>query len=622
MPTNHPTFYCVYHQEFLWLGHFSKEKSRRQPKKCPADKIKQLKAYLNKKRISIRQNEKNFYLCSKELANFLNHHKKIHKTRKTFSNKKEESQANDISKFVKQIREFAGDEAGVELFCDKLVKTTFGQKYLAKYTEFKKFGLSNKEIEHFLDNTKTLFDGFGIKSHNRQPILSFLTKDIRSKTMAEFFDVSLSLINKSKQLTPNQVEESQLFKQRFCKEYSEQLSENELSDFRLFLELYCNPPSGTNQDMFFSQITPQGLFEKYAEWRNELNETRMSQKSEEEADIIIAAMENKERVVPGLHNMFPVRSRQTFDKMRKHFHIRFYKKNWLWCGCNICTTKCNEVQNRLTQLRNLQNLSRAELSEKKKLEEKERKYELHKKLITHHRKIKKQILSELDDTSLVVNFDFVAFNFPIDKCKFYTINDFVLVLEFKRSGELKREYYDFFCDKSVLTNNTQFVQTALNWLKDNGFFRRYLSFYFFSDNAQKHFKNRMTVQYFSKIATECGRSLHWIFWASHHGFSMCDAHGGKMSSILDKTQKDEMTIYNTPQQFQQALNSLSNTKMIELTTINSTVGPDAPKLKGISTFHHLSFGPNTVVMKESYQNSLQNFNRVKQFNYDNLNNLA
>lgn len=619
MPTNHKLFHCIFHGSQA-ISHFKVEKGKKSPKRVPDYLRKKVRNILKKKH-KLKENEENFFCCQKELSSLIRRNR-IKKDVKSFSEKTEKTQSKELSQFVQKIKKLCGDEEGIEVFCKKLANTTFGKKHLQHYSETQTYGMSQNEVKVFVKNVKTLFGCFKTKSHLRSPLLNFLTKDMISTKMAEFFDVSLSEIKKSKRMTQDQLNKTLLFKERFCQKYCEQFSQNELDDFQSFLQIYCNPPSGTDNDMFFSQQTVEGLFEEYSNWRNELNQTRIEQRTEEETERIIAAMENKERTVPALFNLFPVRCFKSFNKIRKHFHIRFYKKNWKWCQCPICSTKSDEIDSKIREMQEIQNQRTFTIAELRKwfdLKKKRRHYDLHKNLIKFHRKIKKKLMDEMDQTALMISFDFVAFNFPISKGQFYTINDFVIVLETKNEkNEIQREYLDFICDKSVTTNDTKFVQTAFNYLYSQGFFRKYCFFYIFSHNGGKHFKNRMTLKYFTELAKATGKSFNWIFYASHHGFSMCDAHGGLLSSILDKAQKDDLKIYKTTKEFISATKQMTKTKFIEITEVNSSISHEAEKIPGLTYFHHFTFGPGTLIMKECYHNQLPGCVLDQTVNYENF----
>ena len=96
--------------------------------------------------------------------------------------------------------------------------------------------------------------------------------------------------------------------------------------------------------------------------------------------------------------------------------------------------------------------------------------------------------------------DFVGYEFQQDKCKKVYVNDLVIVVEnlvvIGEERKWEQQYYDFLCSNVCSgKNDFHYVQATMKWMVEHKLFDGVKQVVLFSDNAGKHFKNCITVEY-------------------------------------------------------------------------------------------------------------------------------
>ena len=189
--------------------------------------------------------------------------------------------------------------------------------------------------------------------------------------------------------------------------------------------------------------------------------------------------------------------------------------------------------------------------------------------------VRDEIEAAKDMNAVIISMDFCGFEAKISKCNSKYFNDLVFVLECLQYDQESREYiwhrhyFDTLADSPVGKNDFYFVRQSLQTILP--MIERFNGIYLFSDNAGKHFKNRRTMRFMSQFAYMNSFDIHWTMYAPHHGYSLCDAHGGRINASKLKNEKNR----HQPQTCQDLKNMIDsqfeNTTVHILQRIDKTV---------------------------------------------------
>ena len=124
----------------------------------------------------------------------------------------------------------------------------------------------------------------------------------------------------------------------------------------------------------------------------------------------------------------------------------------------------------------------------------------------------------------------------------------------------KKKILDFLCDDETEgKNDSLFTILSLRMLWELGELNNLEHIYFFSDNAGnlpknnssflfilihfvnsfkvKHFRNQYVILEMHELKVKTAAEIDWLMYAPLHGNSLCDAHGGNLSSIRNSMSK-------------------------------------------------------------------------------------
>jgi len=182
----------------------------------------------------------------------------------------------------------------------------------------------------------------------------------------------------------------------------------------------------------------------------------------------------------------------------------------------------------------------------------------------------------------------------------------------------KKKILDFLCDDETEgKNDSLFTILSLRMLWELGELNNLEHIYFFSDNAGNlpknnssflfilihfvnsfkvnHFRNQYVIREMHELEVKKAAEIDWLMYAPLHGNSLCDAHGGNLSSIRNSMSK----FPRSSREFAQTIISKTNAQVHFLQKKDRSKQLKGVKLNGVTQFHHFNFKGGT--MREEFK---------------------